>query len=72
MQKNLRCVKTSLYYISELQPPITSKWHDVYGREILHADPCPTWPGHRFGKMSLMSRPFEKISLFLKFCSHTS
>jgi len=35
------------------------------------ADPCSTWPEHGLGAMSLRDRPFEKISLFLKFCSHT-
>jgi len=34
--------------------------------EILHADPCRTWPCYRLGQISLRGRPFEKISLFLK------
>jgi len=25
----------------------------TYGCKILHADPCPTWPGHGLGQMSL-------------------
>ena len=34
--------------------------------EILHADPCPMWPGHGLGQMSLRSRLSEKNFTFYK------
>jgi len=38
----------------------------MYGRAILHADPCLTWLKQGLGQMSLRGRPFEKILFFSK------
>jgi len=46
--------------------------HTVYVRKVLHADPCHMWPEHGIDEMTLRCRTFQKILLFLKFCSHTS
>jgi len=44
----------------------------LYVGEIFYADPCRTCPTHTLSEMSLRCRTFQKISPFLKFCSHTS
>jgi len=38
----------------------------MYASEILHADPCGTWPEHRLSEMLLKCRTFQKIALFLR------
>ena len=40
--------------------------------KLKHFFTCLTWPGYELGEMSLRGRLFERISLFLKCCSHTS
>jgi len=60
---------TAILYLScDCQHPLNGT---IYGREILHADPCSV-PGHWLGEMLLRGCPFEKILPFLKLCSHTS
>jgi len=61
-----------IYIIIESYQPSWLSNGTTYGGEILHADPCRTWPTHGLSQILLRGHPFERSSLFLKFCSHVS